>query len=158
MTGIFQFTATFGAFETNETTLLSAGFFNIFVAKYAGGGVPDTDGDGVPDSVDACPSTPTGEAVDASGCTPVQTTQNLIDDVQALVDSGVLNQGQGNSLTAELEGAVAKLDQGNITAAINKLQAFINQVNAFLNAGILTPAQAESLTDAANSAIDQLSS
>ncbi len=34
--------------------------------------VLDTDGDGVPDSLDQCPGTPAGTAVDASGC-PVQT-------------------------------------------------------------------------------------
>jgi hypothetical protein len=29
---------------------------------------PDSDGDGIPDDQDACPGTPAGEAVDASGC------------------------------------------------------------------------------------------
>lgn len=32
----------------------------------------DSDGDGVPDSSDKCPSTPAGEAVDASGCSASQ--------------------------------------------------------------------------------------
>jgi hypothetical protein len=39
VTGFFQATATFGAGEANETMLSSAGFTNIFVAKYA----PDGD-------------------------------------------------------------------------------------------------------------------
>ena len=34
--------------------------------------VPDADRDGVADSLDKCPATPTGSTVDANGCTPVQ--------------------------------------------------------------------------------------
>ncbi|MCL4786622.1 MAG: HYR domain-containing protein [Verrucomicrobia bacterium] len=33
---------------------------------------PDADGDGVPDGQDLCPDTPAGQAVNASGCSPVQ--------------------------------------------------------------------------------------
>ncbi|GLR69463.1 thrombospondin type 3 repeat-containing protein [Agaribacter marinus] len=33
-----------------------------------GGSVTDTDNDGVPDSIDQCPNTPTGATVDATGC------------------------------------------------------------------------------------------
>jgi len=55
VTGVFSGSATFGLGETNETTLTSPGLEDIFVAKFAGGGVPDTDGDGVPDDVDNCP-------------------------------------------------------------------------------------------------------
>ncbi|MDY6986929.1 MAG: SBBP repeat-containing protein, partial [Thermodesulfobacteriota bacterium] len=38
VTGFFEGTATFGAGEANETTLTSAGNFDIFVAKYAPSG------------------------------------------------------------------------------------------------------------------------
>ncbi|MDY6987422.1 MAG: DUF4347 domain-containing protein, partial [Thermodesulfobacteriota bacterium] len=57
VTGYFQGTATFGAGEANETTLTSAGNFDIFVAKYApsgallwakqAGGTDDDYGDGI---------------------------------------------------------------------------------------------------------------
>lgn len=39
---------------------------------FTGGGDPDSDGDGVPDSRDQCPNTPPGEAVDAVGCSQSQ--------------------------------------------------------------------------------------
>ena len=41
---------------------------------------PDTDGDGVVDSIDLCPSTPAGETVDADGC-----GQSQLDDDNDLV-------------------------------------------------------------------------
>ena len=41
---------------------------------------PDTDGDGVDDSIDLCPSTPAGETVDADGC-----GQSQLDDDDDLV-------------------------------------------------------------------------
>jgi len=36
------------------------------------GGVADTDGDGVTDDIDTCPNTPSGEVVDANGCSDSQ--------------------------------------------------------------------------------------
>ena len=36
------------------------------------GGVADTDGDGVTDDIDTCPNTPSGEEVDANGCSKSQ--------------------------------------------------------------------------------------
>jgi len=73
VTGRFRDPATFGPGETNETTLTSAGIFDIFVAKYVGSGGPvDTDGDSVPDSSDLCPGTAGGAPVDAVGCSDPQ--------------------------------------------------------------------------------------
>ncbi len=73
-----------------------------------------------------------------------------------LVESGVLNLGQGCALIAKLDAALTP-DKGNEIAAMNQLQAFINQVNAFINAGILSPAEGQPLIDAAQAAIDELS-
>ena len=70
--------------------------------------------------------------------------------------AGALNRGQGNSLISKLDGAIAKLDQGNTNAAINKRQAFINQVNAFINGGNLTLDEGQPLIDAVNEVIDNL--
>jgi len=68
VTGDFQGSATFGAGEANETTLV--GFGDIFVAKFSV--ATDSDGDGVDNADDACPGTPTGEAVDLNGCSDSQ--------------------------------------------------------------------------------------
>lgn len=91
--------------------------------------------------------------------TPQAAAGSLIDQVQALVDAGLLNGGQGNSLISKLEAAIKQLDKGNTTPAINQLQAFINEVNAFMNSTppILTPAEGQPLIDAANAIIAALS-
>lgn len=92
--------------------------------------------------------------------TPSQAIQNLIQNVQGLVNGGVLNAGQGNALTAKLDAATNQLNQGNANAARNQLQAFINQVNAFMPAskksGILSQIQGQALIALANAIISQL--
>ena len=80
----------------------------------------------------------------------------LIDEVQALVDAGALNRGQGNSLIVKLEGALKKLDQGQLKPAVNRLGAFINEVNSLIDEGVLTPEEGQPLIDAAQSIIDQI--
>ena len=58
------------AFQTNavaETVTLDAKENSILISFQA-----DEDGDGVEDNVDACPGTPAGESVDASGCSASQ--------------------------------------------------------------------------------------
>ena len=79
-----------------------------------------------------------------------------MDETNALVNTGVLNAGQGNALTVKLDGALTKLDAGNVNAAINQLQAFINQVNAMINSGVLSPAEGQSLIDSVNAIIAML--
>jgi hypothetical protein len=54
---------------------------------------------------------------------------DLIGQIEDLVDQGVLNKGQGNSLIVKLEGALEKLLDGKPHVAINRLNAFINEVN-----------------------------
>jgi hypothetical protein len=89
---------------------------------------------------------------------PQQATQNLIDQVQALVDVSTLNQGQGNALIAKLDGVIKQLEKGNTQTALNELQAFISQVNDFMNSTppILLPAEGQPLIDAANAIIAAL--
>jgi hypothetical protein len=41
------------------------------------GMAPDSDGDGVPDALDACPGTPPGSAVNSAGCALAQTTAKV---------------------------------------------------------------------------------
>jgi hypothetical protein len=88
--------------------------------------------------------------------TPREQIEALIDKVEALVTSGVLNQGQGNALIAKLEAAIQQLDHGNVNTAVNQLQAFINQVNGLMQAGVLPPAEGQPLLDCANQVIAAL--
>src|SRR6266550_2672200 len=60
--------------------------------------VLDADQDGVPDSLDACPDTPLGTTVDASGC-PVQSTP------PPPTSGGCVNSGSAGG-TASLDGGV----------------------------------------------------
>jgi len=82
-----------------------------------------------------------------------QIEEILIPQIEALVNSGVLNGGQGNSLISKLDGAQQKFDQGNINAGVNKMGAFINQVEAFIQSGKLAPEQGQALIDAAEAVI-----
>lgn len=83
---------------------------------------------------------------------------HLIEDVQALVDSEVLNKGQGNSLIVKLQAAIQSLKKGNVKAASNQLTAFRYEVEAFLKAGKLNAEQAQPLIDTANDIIYQIQS
>lgn len=53
---------------------------------------------------------------------------NLMYDVEALVDSGVLKTGQANGLTHPLQNAIRSLDDGRFVPACSQLQDFINEV------------------------------
>ena len=92
--------------------------------------------------------------------TPREGTEGLIDQVQSLIEQGIVSQGQGNALIAKLDGAIKQLEKGNTKTAINELQAFINQVNDLMNSTppILTPAEGQPLIDAANAIIAALGS
>jgi len=90
--------------------------------------------------------------------TVVDSIQGLIAGVQELVDRGILNYGQGNSMIGKLEGALNQLGKGNVGPAINMLQSFVNEVSAFIQSGKLTPAEGQPLLDAANAIIAALMS
>jgi pullulanase-type alpha-1,6-glucosidase len=62
----------------------------------------------------------------------------VLDDISALVETGVLSKGEGNALSSKLKGAQAKLAKGGTKAAANQLAAFINQVESFMAMSILT--------------------
>jgi hypothetical protein len=80
----------------------------------------------------------------------------LIGDIDALVDAGVLNGGQGNALTVKLLNALNKIAKGQNHAAANQVSAFINQVEDFVAEGILTPDQGAALIAAAEDILDAL--
>jgi acetyltransferase-like isoleucine patch superfamily enzyme len=50
--------------------------WNSMTEPYGCVGIVDSDGDGVPDPQDACPDTPAGYTVDASGCVPPTVSPN----------------------------------------------------------------------------------
>ncbi|HYG65169.1 MAG TPA: pullulanase-type alpha-1,6-glucosidase, partial [Thermoanaerobaculia bacterium] len=80
----------------------------------------------------------------------------LQQDVTNLVNTGVLNNGQGNALLAKLRAAAQQVGRGNTTPAINQVNAFINQVEDFAAEGLLTADQAAALTDAAEGILEAL--
>ena len=82
--------------------------------------------------------------------------RELIDDVQKLVDDGVLNGGQGNALFVKLEHALEKLEAGKPGVAANQLGAFINQVEDFVSEGVLTAEQGDVFINAATFLVEAL--
>jgi hypothetical protein len=90
--------------------------------------------------------------------TPQELIETLAEEVQHLVDLEIINRGQGNALIkAKLQKALDFLNQGKISEAIEKLNAFIGQIYDFLDAAILTPEQGLPLIDTASAIITQLS-
>lgn len=109
----------------------------------------DTDGDGIGN---VCDSTPGGE-------TPDEIIENMIDDIEELVDDGILNNGQGNSMTQKLNNIINKLNNGQTNAACNQFDAFINQVNALTQPPAnkpLTPVEANALISEAQDIQDSV--
>jgi len=80
----------------------------------------------------------------------------IIADIDALEAAGVLNIGNANALRSKLENVIAKIDKGQIGAAVNQLEAFINQVEALVKGGTLTDEQGAALIAAAEDAITAL--
>ncbi|MDX1429768.1 MAG: 5'-nucleotidase C-terminal domain-containing protein, partial [Rhodothermales bacterium] len=95
--------------------------------------------------------------VGGEGRIQVRSLQGTLDAlfaaVQALIDSGDLNRGQGNALTKKLEGIARKIEEGETATAINRIGAFINQVEAFDQTDILSDADAAELLELANTLI-----
>ncbi|MCG3155068.1 MAG: hypothetical protein DKINENOH_01670 [bacterium] len=87
--------------------------------------------------------------------TPQEEIQALMEQVQDLIASGVLNGGQGNALLTKLRAALQQLDKDDVNAktAINQLEAFINQVDGFIRSGTLLPEEGQPLITAAENAI-----
>ncbi len=77
--------------------------------------------------------------------TPQQGLQLLVNQVNTLQSSGVLNSGQAGSLIAKLTHAIGNLNKGDKTVACNELTALVNQVKSYVATGVLTQAQANLL-------------
>ena len=91
--------------------------------------VSDSDGDGIPDSLDSCPLEDSrGFDADNNGCI------DRISDLHSLFDTlyteGAIDGTMYNSLNAKIDAAVAARTRENICAAVNVLGALKNQVEA----------------------------
>jgi endonuclease G len=84
----------------------------------------------------------------------VQTALVLVEE---LVTDGKLNKGNGNALTVKLEHAARRLDGGQITPAVNQLQAFLQHVDDLEAEGKLSAADADALRTAATEVIESVS-
>lgn len=82
--------------------------------------------------------------------------EGIIDQVNALVDDGSINNGQGTSLINKIENALEQAAKGKADQAIKKLNDFIDQVTGLIGSGLLTPEQGQPLIDAANAMIVEL--
>jgi uncharacterized delta-60 repeat protein len=87
------------------------------------------------------------------GVSPSQAIDAIISNVQGLVTSGVLNNGQGDALLIKLQHAIQHLDDGATATAVNDLQAFVNEVNDFVTQNVLTSALGQPLIDEADALI-----
>jgi len=89
--------------------------------------------------------------------TPQEASASIIEEIDELLDLGVVNNGQATAMTRILVRVIAQLDRERPSAAIRLLEAFISEINAFMTAGILTPEQGQSLIDGAQEIIDAIS-
>jgi hypothetical protein len=88
--------------------------------------------------------------------TPQQQTLQIIAQVQALVNAGTLSQGEGMRLINTLNGALSRMNSGQIAPVCNQFSAFVNQMKALVASGALTAAQGQPLIDAASAIMTQL--
>ncbi|MBU7021884.1 MAG: hypothetical protein HXS41_12555 [Theionarchaea archaeon] len=99
--------------------------WEVYFTAKEGSGNGDSDGDGIPDELDSCPEeNPQGLDADQNGCT------DRICDLADLVRSLDFHKGLRNSLAAKAENACMQYTRGNITPAVNMLNAFIHEVEA----------------------------
>ncbi|MHA2265426.1 MAG: FIMAH domain-containing protein [Candidatus Thorarchaeota archaeon] len=82
--------------------------------------------------------------------------EDIADNVQNLIDDGMLKTGAGNSMTKKLESAIDLIVGDNYHAASQKLGDFINQVNALVRSGRLPVEYGEELIALAQDVIDFL--
>ena len=102
------------------------GDFEIYFVSIAG--VTDSDNDGIPDELDACPfENPEGLDANLDGCT------DTVCDLAEIVQSLGIHHGIENSLVQKANNSCAQFRRGKLNAAVNLLDAFINSVEAQRN-------------------------
>jgi outer membrane protein OmpA-like peptidoglycan-associated protein len=88
-------------------------FYGAALTFGTGGKPRDTDGDGVPDRKDKCPSTPTGARVDATGCPTDADGDGVFDGLDQCPDTpkGATVDAKGCPTDADGDGVFDGLDQ-----------------------------------------------
>jgi uncharacterized coiled-coil DUF342 family protein len=82
--------------------------------------------------------------------------EELINDIEELVESGMLSQSQDNSLIPKLETAIKQLDNGKTNPATNLLEAQIKQVEAMIKSSQLPPEEGQAIIDSIEEILEQL--
>jgi hypothetical protein len=90
----------------------------------------------------------TAGAVEVSPLTPQEAIADIQDEIDGLVDDGVLKKGQANGLTQPLDNAIRSLNKGKTAAACNQLADFIAEVNAKTPAPLDAATAADLIADA----------
>jgi hypothetical protein len=90
--------------------------------------------------------------------TPDRVATNLEAQIPVLTQSGALTADQAAGLTNKVQPAQQTLDNCNLAAGLNDLNALVNQLDAFVKSGTLTAGQAQPLIDGADQLITALNS
>jgi uncharacterized repeat protein (TIGR01451 family) len=77
----------------------------------------------------------------------------MVNQVNALVASGILHKGEGHELVSSLDHAIAMLNRGHTKAGVEQLNDFIHQVQALVKGHKLDATDAQTLINSANLAI-----
>jgi hypothetical protein len=88
--------------------------------------------------------------------TLIESTSALLDRILALLNSGVLNRGQANSLAVKIAAAKAALEKREESAAIRRLTSFKNEVASLISEGVLPTVEGMVLTDAATNLLTRI--
>jgi len=87
---------------------------------------------------------------------PEDPMQAVLDQLQALEDSGTLNNGQENSLANMIENAARQYaEQGNLDGACALLENFIRHVQRLVEQGVLSPEEGQRLIDIATALMEE---
>ena len=86
--------------------------------------------------------------------TPAQAVENAI----TLIETLAIDNGNANSLTSKLEGAIKALDSNNLNAASGKLGAMLNELEALVRSGRVTQGDVEELQSLVERVLESISS
>jgi uncharacterized delta-60 repeat protein len=125
------------------------------LARYWGdSAIDDSDGDGIPDLGDQCPSEDaTGFDADNNGC--IDTIGGLVEVIDALFAEGAISSDLQTSVISKVQNSQMSSTDENICAAVHELEALENQISAQVGKKI-SPEAALLIINYADSVIAQL--